>query len=509
MTSGILRNNFSTSCVVHPTGSRLTSVTSRSSFLKTDMRLERSPPFARSKIGRLVILPHRLTSGSSTGAPKPAASTPRAVVLEDEEAPQPETVVLNGVTDDWAASHSSRDWDGKEVTESAKSLPALAGIVAVLGAGYFCTRLVGTLMNRRTEVAKIVSYPITFTRGATSTQQTPVKEPEVGTPAPPVQTEVAEVAESPVVELDVHEEDIPVMVEETLEDLTEAEVVVDIIEQEEEEDPSMAVSDESLDSTLTEQLEESEPPVVTLPEELTEGNLRERAQMIIRTANAATEAAQRATAFSASASNAATTAARASKDAMIAAALAHVAMESGDLEKMALAQNEAWKATHLAAEAERMAAEAAIEATKHEEDVAQQAEAAGELSMLPTGGILRAFMKKIQDTVDKIISPIVKFTTQVRDWVTGVYTYFASGAFVGEVKAFALKCVTYVQGLIVSMFEAVKNAFFKTCELAVQLCIKACNGVKYGVISFINSLKEFAVKIWNHKGTVSGGSSAC
>lgn len=41
-------------------------------------------------------------------------------------------------------------------------LPAIAGLLAVAGAGYFCTRAVTGLLHRRADLARIVPHPVTI-----------------------------------------------------------------------------------------------------------------------------------------------------------------------------------------------------------------------------------------------------------------------------------------------------------------------------------------------------------
>lgn len=49
------------------------------------------------------------------------------------------------------------------------ALPALAGLLAVAGAGYFCTRAVTTLFQNRTQLARIVPHPVSFSASSSET----------------------------------------------------------------------------------------------------------------------------------------------------------------------------------------------------------------------------------------------------------------------------------------------------------------------------------------------------
>ena len=46
--------------------------------------------------------------------------------------------------------------------KSSADLTAIAGLLAVAGAGFFATRAVGTLFNHRSDLARIVPHPVSF-----------------------------------------------------------------------------------------------------------------------------------------------------------------------------------------------------------------------------------------------------------------------------------------------------------------------------------------------------------
>lgn len=162
-------------------------------------------------------------------------------------------------------------------------MAAVTGLVIVAGAFYLCTRIVGTLMNRRSELAKFIPHPVAFTRTTTSAPKTS-DTTTVLTPTPLPQDT------SPDLVADIQQE--------PGEGVKDSAAVVDMdangslvdanqVEDQEAGDEGGKLFEGSEDLGFT--VDSFDP----LPVELTEGNLRERAQVAIRAASNATGAAQR------------------------------------------------------------------------------------------------------------------------------------------------------------------------------------------------------------------------
>lgn len=204
---------------------------------------------------------------------------------------------------------------------------------------------------------------------------------------------------------------------------------------------------------------------------------------------------------------AASVAAKASRQAMTAASLAHNALESGDLEKMNTAQIEAWNAAQLAMEAERRAASAAVLATAYEDHATQQAKVARELSILPATG-LRAISRSIKDFLNPVITPIVEITTGIYRWIAGAWMYFASGTFFSQIWSLSMGCVSFIQGLFVAMYVAIRSAVLYVINGVTSVCGKTYSGAKNGVTSSFAFLKSFFSKLLNLRGSIGGSATA-
>lgn len=160
---------------------------------------------------------------------------------------------------------------------------AVTGLVIVAGAFYLCTRIVSTLLNRRSELAKFIPHPVAMTRRTTATPTSSGATTEVLTPTPlPQDTSSDIIAENPQEPFDVVKDTASSGDVESNDGLVEA---CQGDDQEARVDDELLEGNEALGIIV-----DSFHP---LPVELTEGNLRERAQLAIRAASNATGAAQR------------------------------------------------------------------------------------------------------------------------------------------------------------------------------------------------------------------------
>lgn len=501
---------------------------------------KRNPSSKRARLGRAFLIQMLVSGTALNNAPTRRREISRESAIVEEQ-PTVRTPLLNGVVDDWSGEPATRDWDGREVDGGAQNLPALAGLLAVAGVGYFCTRAVGGLVNRRAELARIVPHPVAFSASPAASidassprssmsddvrlRSRPLSPNSLGIirtedrGTSPVPADVMERSTSmgsltrvnSVRDAQTSEFDDDAISMTSAADAIDVESTVSSMESSDLGSLDMQdviTRNRGMHSELPQFRSMSPELVQKLPQEFISGTLRERAILAMKAANAATEAAQRASAFSAAASTASATASKASSQAMAAAALAHIALESGNLEQMTTAQAEAWKAVQIAAEAESRSAEAAALATAYEDLAEQQAKVARELSQRPPSGFFQTVTHAVSDFFSPITDAIVGMTSAMMKWLVSVWTYFSSGTCWHQFCSFCRNSVSFIHGILVTFFIGIKDAILYIVHKVTGFCTYVGNGIMEGLDSCMRFFRVLYTRIFNPKGSIGGDATA-